>query len=282
MFLIQRPRRSVLYVPASHERAIAKARDLPCDAIILDLEDAVAPDAKGLARSQVVNALKVGGFGSREIIVRVNGLDTEWGSLDLDALRNTKPDAILAPKVSSAADALRYADRIDCDVSLWVMIETAASLFRLDELAGSAEGRLGAFVLGTNDLSKETGTKLLRDRAPMLGALWMVVAAARSRGLVVLDGVYNDIDDSAGFVEQATQGASMGFDGKTLVHPGQIALCNDVFSPSADEIVAARRIIAAFDDPVNHAKGAIRLDGRMVERLHLVAANRTLASAGLA
>jgi citrate lyase subunit beta/citryl-CoA lyase len=278
---LPRTRRSVLYVPASHERAIAKARTLPCDAVILDLEDAVAPEAKELARSRAVEALNEGGFGPREVIVRVNGLDTDWGYLDLHALRNTAHHAILAPKVSSTADVLRYAERIDWDASLWVMIETAASMFRLDEIAGSVQARLGALVLGTNDLAKETGTKLLPDRGPMLGALWMVLAAARSHGLAALDGVYNDIDDPAGFLAQARQGADLGFDGKTLIHPDQIALCNQAFTPRADEVIAARRIVAAFEDPANRAKGAIRVDGRMVERLHLAVAIRTLALADI-
>jgi citrate lyase subunit beta/citryl-CoA lyase len=274
------PRRSALYLPASNARAIAKVRELPCDVVILDLEDAVAPEAKAEAREQAIAAVREDGFGARELVIRVNGLDTEWGEADLAVLRAVRPDAVLAPKVSTAADVARYAALLGDTVPLWVMIETALSLFRLDEIAGAARGGpLAGFVMGTNDLAKEMGAELRTERTPFLGALGLAVAAARAYGLIVLDGVFNDIDDDAGFVRQAAQAVEFGFDGKTLIHPRQIAPCNAAFLPSAEAVAWASRIIAAFDAPENAAKGAIRVDGRMVERLHLHQAHRTLAAA---
>jgi citrate lyase subunit beta/citryl-CoA lyase len=278
--IASRPRRSALYLPASNARAIAKARELPCDVVILDLEDAVAPEAKAEAREQAVAAVREGGFGARELVIRVNGLDTEWGKADLAALRAVRPDAVLAPKVSTAADVARYAALLGDTVPLWVMIETALSLFRLDEIAAAAQGGpLAGFVMGTNDLAKEMGAELRTERTPFLGALGLAVAAARAYGLIVLDGVFNDIEDDAGFARQAAQAVEFGFDGKTLIHPRQIAPCNAAFLPSAEAVAWARRIITAFDAPENAAKGAIRVDGRMVERLHLHQAHRTLAAA---
>jgi citrate lyase subunit beta/citryl-CoA lyase len=276
-----RPRRSALYLPASNAKAIAKARVLPCDVVILDLEDAVAAGAKVLARKQAVEAVREGGFGPRELVVRVNGLDTEWAEADLAALAQAPPDVILAPKVSSAHDVEAYAERLGGGAPrLWVMIETAASLFRLDEIAGCGRsGPLAGFVLGTNDLAKETGAQPDTLRAPFIGVLGLAVAAARAHGLTVLDGVFNDLEDLDGFSVQARQASSFGFDGKTLIHPDQIEPCHVAFAPSAEAVAWAGRIVEAFEDPANAGKGAIRLDGRMVERLHLHQARRTLAAA---
>lgn len=274
-----RPRRSALYLPASNPRAIAKARTVPCDIVILDLEDAVAPDAKAVARLQTVAAVREGGFGGRELVVRVNGLDTPWGEADLAALATVRPDAVLVPKVGSGDEVLAYAGRLG-DVPLWAMIETAASLFRLDEISAAAEaGRLACLVMGTNDLAKETGARPGPERLPFVGALGLAVAAARAHRLAVLDGVFNDIDDNAGFAAEARQGAEFGFDGKTLIHPSQIEACNAAFTPDDAAVAWADRIVSAFAAPENAGKGAIRVDGRMVERLHLDQARRTLAAA---
>ena len=273
-----RPRRSALYLPASNARAIAKARDLPADVIILDLEDAVAPDAKAEARAQAVAALGEGGFGTRELVVRINALDTEWGEADLAALACSNAAAILVPKIASASDLAAYRSKLGGSTPLWAMIETAASLFRLDEIA-AADG-LEAFVMGTNDLAKETGARLGGSRLPFVGALGLAVAAARAHGIAILDGVFNDIEDEAGFVAEARQAVDFGFDGKTLIHPRQVDPCNVAFSPDAADIAWARRILAAFDEPGNASKGAIRVDGKMVERLHLQRARSVLAAAG--
>ncbi len=276
-----RPRRSALYLPASNLRALEKARTLPCDVVILDLEDAVAPEAKELARAQAVEAVRAGGFGRRELVVRVNGLETPWGADDLRAVAEAAPDAVLVPKVDDGDDIARYQALIAGapeHMRLWAMIETARSLFRLDEIAAaSAESRLSMFVLGTNDLAKEMGATLTTTRWPFVGALGLAVAAARAYGLGILDGVYNGLEDEAGLIEQCRQGVEFGFDGKTLIHPRQIEPCNAAFSPSAEAIGWADTILAAFELPENAGKGAIRVEGRMVERLHLVAARRTLA-----
>ena len=275
-----RPRRSALYMPASNARAIAKARSLDCDVVILDLEDAVAPDLKASAREQAVAAVRDGGFGRREVVVRINGLDTAWGADDLSALAEAAPDAILAPKVSSAAEIAAYAERLPAATPLWIMIETAISLFRLQEMAATARsGPLAGFVLGTNDLAAEMGVQTDARRAPFIGAMGLAVAAARAHGLIILDGVFNDLDDAEGFALQTRQALEFGFDGKTLIHPSQIAPCNAAFTPDAAAVEAARAVIEAFAAPENADKGAIRLNGRMVERLHLRQAERTLAAA---
>ncbi|MGH6617336.1 HpcH/HpaI aldolase/citrate lyase family protein [Sphingomonas sp.] len=280
-----RPRRSALYLPASNLKAIAKARTLPCDVVILDLEDAVAPDAKAVARENAIAAVRDGGFGSRELIVRVNGLDSEWGEADCAALAAVTPDAILVPKVSTAADIAAYARHFDGTLTpLWAMVETALSLLRLDEIASAGRndhGRLAGLVMGTNDLAKEMGAQLDLSREPFIGALGFAVAAARAYGLVILDGVFNDIDDESGFVSQARQAVKFGFDGKTLIHPRLVEPCNTAFTPDAAAIDWAHRVLGAFDEPANADRGAIRLDGKMVERLHLHQARRTLAAAGL-
>jgi citrate lyase subunit beta/citryl-CoA lyase len=282
-----RPRRSVLYMPGSNARAIEKARTLPADGVILDLEDAVAPEAKEQARQQVVDAVKAGGFGGREVFIRVNGLDTPWHADDLAAAARVGPDAILIPKVSSP-DGLELIGRrlldmhTDTKTRVWAMIETPLAIFNILSIAAEArdsEARLSCFVLGTNDLAKDTRARLVPGRAPMLAWLSTCVAAARIHGIDILDGVYNDIADADGFAAECRQGVEFGFDGKTLIHPTQIEPCNAAFSPSPDEVAWARRMIAAFDLPENKAKGVVSIDGRMIERLHADMARRTVAIA---
>ena len=273
-----RPRRSALYMPASNAKAIAKARTLACDVVILDLEDAVAPDAKEKAREAAVAAVREGGFGGRELVVRVNALATEWGEEDCAALAAAAPDAILVPKVDDGRQVAGYVERRLGGVPVWAMVETARAMLRLESLA-SAPG-LAALVMGTNDLAKELGARPGADRLPFLGVLTQAVAAARAYGLAVLDGVYNAIDDADGFSAECAQGARFGFDGKTLIHPAQIAACNAAFSPTVDDIAWAETVERAFAAPEAANKGAIRVEGKMVERLHLDQARRTLAQAG--
>jgi len=283
MTQILRPRRSALYLPASNPKALAKARTLDADVVILDLEDAVAPEAKVEARAAAVAAVGEGGFGRRELVVRANALSTEWGADDLAAIAAAGPDAVLVPKIAGAEDIARY-DRALADAPphtrLWVMIETCAVIPRLDEVAAcAASSRLAGFVLGTNDLAKEMRARLTPARTPFLPVLTAAVCAGRAHGLVVLDGVCNEFRDLGAFAAEAEQGLEFGFDGKTLIHPDQIAPCNTVFSPSADEIVWAQAVVAAFDLPENAGKGAIKVDGKMVELLHLDQARRVLAVA---
>ena len=272
-----RPRRSVLYMPGSNARALEKARDIPADALILDLEDAVAPDAKDVARQQVVDAVSAKGFGKREVIVRVNAPSTSWGGADITAVAAVRPDAILIPKVSEPSDLLRVAERAP-GVALWAMIETPLAILNIAALAAAGRG-LACFVMGTNDLVKEMRGEHMKDRANLAASLGLSVMAARAHGLAVIDGVFNDIQDGDGFAAQCRQARAFGFDGKTLIHPSQVGPCNDIFAPSADEIAAARKIIAAFELPQNKDKGAIKLDGRMVEILHADIARRTVALA---
>ena len=273
-----RPRRSALYMPAGNPRAIEKARSLACDVVILDLEDSVAPEAKPAARDLAVAATTEGGFGRRELAVRVNGLDTPWGEADLAAVSagTVRPDAVLAPKVSTPADVAAYAARLPQGVDLWIMVETCASLFALDRLAASG-GSLSALVVGSNDLVKEMRCRVDAERRPLQAALSLTVAAGRAFGLTVLDGVWNEIADLAGLEVQCRQGVEFGFDGKTLIHPRQVEPCNAVFSPSEASIAWARRVRSAFDLPENAARGALTVDGAMVERLHLAEADRLLA-----
>ena len=278
-----RPRRSVLYLPASNARAIDKARSLPCDALILDLEDAVAPDAKAEARAQAVEAVRAGGWGGREVALRVNGLDTPWGEEDLAAAVEAAPDAVLVPKISDAA-GLRAYDGAVCaapeHVRLWAMLETAAGLADITAIARTAgETRLEVLVLGLNDLSRELRARLTPGREPFLYALGAAVAAARANGLAVIDGVFMDLEDAAGLAAECRQAADFGFDGKSAIHPSQLEACNRAFTPDAESVAWARSVIAAFAAPENAAKGAIRLDGRMVERLHLMEARRVLSAA---
>ncbi|HEX8485774.1 CoA ester lyase [Sphingomonas sp.] len=274
-----RPIRSALYMPASNPRAIMKARDLACDAVILDLEDAVAPEEKPRARAAAVAAAREGGFGGRTLVVRVNAIDTEWGAADLVAVAGVGFDAVLVPKVDGPGDVHRYAAAIG-DTALWIMIETCRSVFALEPLAACAhDAALTTFVLGTNDLAKEMRARLTPERAPFLPFLAHAVAAARIHGLSVLDGVYNAIDDADGFARACAQSVEYGCDGRTLIHPSQIAACNAAFSPGEAEIAHACAIVAAFDLPENRDKGAVRVGGAMAERLHLAEAQRTLALA---
>jgi citrate lyase subunit beta/citryl-CoA lyase len=280
---LARPRRSALYMPASNAKAIDKARTLSCDVVILDLEDAVAPDAKAAAREQAVAAVKAGGFGRRELVIRCNGLDTPWGADDLAAAAAAGPDAILVPKVNDAAGVQAYDAAIASapkTTALWAMIETCASLFSLPQIAAaSASTRLTCWVMGTNDLAKEMRARQTPDRAPFHAALSLSVAAARMHGLTILDGVYNDIDNEAGLAAICEQGVDFGFDGKTLIHPKQVEICNRVFSPSRSEVDWAKAVMAAFDLPENQNKGAIRVEGRMAELLHLSQAVQLVAVA---
>jgi citrate lyase subunit beta/citryl-CoA lyase len=282
-----RPRRSVLYMPGSNVRALEKAKTLPADGFILDLEDAVAPDAKETARRQVMEAVKAGGFGKREIFIRVNGIDTSWFSDDMEAAVHAAPDAILVPKISTPQQldliGQRLLDmRADKRIRIWAMIETPLAIFNAVALAAQArdsEDRLGGFVMGTNDLAKETRARIVPGRSPMLPWLTTCVLAARTYGIDVLDGVYNNLGDADGFARECAEARDLGFDGKTLIHPNQIEVCNAAFSPSPDEVAQARKIIAAFALPENKGKGVVQIDGRMVERLHAEMAHRTVAVA---
>lgn len=276
-----RPRRSALYLPASNPKALAKARTLPADVVILDLEDSVAPEHKAEARAMAVVAVAEGGFGRRELVIRANGLGTSWGEDDLSAIAAAGPDAVLVPKVSSVAEVRAYDAALaaaPAHTQLWIMIETCACLPLLHDLAAcAAETRLSGFVLGTNDLAKEMHARLSPARTPFLPVLTMTVAAARAHGLIVLDGVCNEFRDLDLFRAEAEQGLEFGFDGKTLIHPDQIDPCNGVFSPSPAEIAWAEAVEAAFVLPENAGKGAIKVDGKMVELLHLDQARRVLA-----
>jgi len=281
-----RPRRSVLYMPGSNARAMEKARELAADAVILDLEDAVAPDAKAKARELIVKALTDGGFGRREVVVRVNGLDTAWWADDL-AVAAAKPDAVLVPKVSTPDEVRQVAARLAGvgaapELRVWAMMETPLAMLNVRDIAAAALDpamRLAAFVMGTNDLAKETRARIVPGRAPMLPWLMTCVAAARAFGLDILDGVYNDLGNAEGFAAECGEARDLGFDGKTLIHPVQIAPCNAAFSPPAEEVAWARKIIAAFDLPENATRGVIQIEGRMVERLHADMARRTVAIA---
>lgn len=280
---VARARRSALYLPASNERALAKARSLPADVVIIDLEDAVAPEAKADARAAAVAAVGEGGFGRRELVVRCNALDTPWGADDLAAIAAAGPDAVLVPKIASAQDVLAYDAALAAAppyTALWVMIETCAVLSRLDAVAAcTATTRLAGFVLGTNDLAKEMRARLRPGRAPFLPVLTQSVAAARAHGLVVLDGVCNEFRDLDLFRAETEQGLEFGFDGKSLIHPDQIDPCNALFSPSRDELAWAQAVVAAFDLPENAGKGAIRIEGKMAELLHRDQARQLLAVA---
>ena len=278
----RRPRRSALYVPGSNARALEKCRQLEADVLIFDLEDSVAPDAKEEARSRVVNLVRSGGFGARELVVRANALDSPWGGADLAAIAGIGVAAILLPKVDSPADGLKARSLLDdagapAGLALWAMIETLQAVLDAAQIA-TAAGKCGltCFVIGPNDLARTTGARMVPGRGPMLAWLSHCVLAARAHGLAILDGVFNDFRDSAGFEAECQQGRDLGMDGKTLIHPGQIAAANAAFKPSEAELADARRIIALFDRQENAGKGAIGLDGRLLERLHAEIAARTL------
>jgi citrate lyase subunit beta/citryl-CoA lyase len=266
-------------MPGANARALEKARTLAADALIIDLEDSVAPDAKAEARATACAAVTAGGYGHREVVMRINGLDTPWGEADMLAVIAAKPDAVLVPKVSTSADVSRAA-ALAKGLRLWVMIETPLAILSLRDIGAAARtANLACFVLGTNDLLKDTRMKTSNGRAALLPSLSQTVLAARAFGLDCIDGVYNDFRDETGFASECEQGVSLGMDGKTLIHPGQIDACNRIFSPSPAEVDWATRIIAAFALPENAAKGVITVDGKMVERLHLVMAERVAAIA---
>jgi len=277
-----RPRRSALYMPGANARALEKARTLDADCLLLDLEDAVAPDMKGAARQQVCAALSAGGYGAREVVVRINALDTPWGKDDLAAIANlpeaARPDAVLAPKVSSCGEIDTLTGALPKNLDLWIMIETPEAIFNLQALAARAQDTaLRCFVLGTNDLAKELRAALVPGRAPLITAVSLALLAARQYGLVALDGVFNDIADTDGLQAECQQGADMGFDGKTLIHPSQLAVCNEIFGPSADELAHARAVVEAFADPANAGQGVLKVNGKMTELLHRDIAEQTLA-----
>ena len=278
-----RPRRSVLYMPGANERALEKAKTLPADALILDLEDSVAPDAKAEGRERVCEAVANGGYGSRELTIRVNGLGTEWHADDIRAAAKAGPAAVVVPKVNSAIEvhaierALESAGAPD-HTAIWAMVETPIAMLRAHEIA-SASDRLTVFVMGTNDLAKELHAEHVPGRAPLLGGLSLALLAARATGKVILDGVYNDVKDLDGFAAECLQGRQFGFDGKTLIHPGQIEPCNQAFAPSDAEIAQSRKIIEAFEAAAAEGRGVVTVDGRMIENLHVDNARRILAVA---
>ncbi|ABD85808.1 HpcH/HpaI aldolase/citrate lyase family protein [Rhodopseudomonas palustris] len=282
-----RPRRSLLFMPGSNARALEKARLLHADGLILDLEDSVAPDAKATARAQIAKAVGDKGFGKREVLIRINSLDSPWWIDDLNMAGKAKPDGILVPKVSSVAELSAIADRLtdvgaEIAIKVWIMIETARGVLHAEELAAASqdsEMRLAGFVFGPNDISRETGIRMLPGRSAMVPMMTHCVLAARSHGLAILDGPYSDIGNIEGFAHECAQARDLGFDGKTLIHPGQIDACNAAFTPPAEDVAYARKVIAAFAEPENAARGAIQLDGRMVERLHVDMAKKTIAIA---
>jgi citrate lyase subunit beta/citryl-CoA lyase len=277
-----RPRRSVLYMPAANERALEKAKSIPADALIFDLEDAVAPDAKDAARRNACAAAASGEYGHREVTIRCNGLDTGWGSDDIAAAATSGADAVVIPKVGSVA----YLDEVSAALDaagapaamrIWAMVETPTAIF--DVRAIAAHPRVAVLVMGTNDLARELRAGLVPGRQPLVPHLATALLAAREAGKVILDGVYNDVQDANGFAAECAQGAEMGFDGKTLVHPSQVEPANEAWSPSADDVEHARRVIAAFDEAVADGRGVVTVDGRMIENLHVDNARRTLAVA---
>jgi citrate lyase subunit beta/citryl-CoA lyase len=272
MIPIARPRRSALYMPASNPRALEKVRSLPCDVVILDLEDAVLPDAKPGARAAAVAALTGEAFGRRELVIRVNALSTPWGEADLAAVAAAGPDAVLVPKISGPDDVAACEQALAAappHTRLWVMIETGAAIFSLASIAAMADStRLAGFVMGVNDLAKEMGALQPPDRTPFHAALSLSVMAARMYGLAVLDGVHNEIEDLALLESVCRQGVEFGFDGKTLIHPSHLQICNQAFTPSPAEVAWSRAVIAAFEDPANAGKGALRVQNRLAELLH--------------
>lgn len=281
MAMTFRPRRSVLYMPGSNARALEKGRTLPADGLILDLEDAVAPDAKVQARAQVVEAIRAGGYGKRELLLRVNAMNTPWGYEDLVAAATSGADAVLLPKVDSA-DTVRQAEAVldaagaPASLSIWCMMETARGILKVQEIAGSSP-RLGGLVMGTSDLAKELHCAHTAMRLPMVTSLGLCLLAARAENLAILDGVYLDLSDDEGFRGSCVQGAEIGFDGKTLIHPKTIAVANEIFAPSAEEVERSRRIIAAFDEATKEGKGVVVVDGKLIENLHVDNAKRLVA-----
>lgn len=280
-----RPRRSALYMPGSNARALEKGRTLPADVLILDLEDAVAPDAKEAARGQVLDALAEGGYGDREILVRVNGLATQWGRDDIAAMARSGADAILLPKVESAdavhrAESLMDSSGAPGGMAIWCMIETPLGVLHAEEIAG-AGGRLGGFVMGTSDLGKDLHSRHTPARAALQTSLSLCLLAARAFGLAILDGVHLDLADDRGFSESCRQGLELGFDGRTLIHPKTIAVANKIFSPGEEELAWSLKIIAAHGEVEAEGKGVVVVDGRLVENLHVENARRLVELAGM-
>jgi len=273
-----RPRRSVLYMPGSNARALEKGRTLPADGLILDLEDAVAPDAKAQARENVVKALDEGGYGKREIQLRINGLETPWGQADAQAAARSKADAILIPKVESAAQ-VRQVEQImeqagaPDSMTIWCMMETPLGMLHAEEIAKSSK-RLAGFVMGTSDLAKDLRCAHTPMRLPMVTSLGLCMLAARAYGLSILDGVYLNLEDDEGFAASCVQGKELGFDGKTLIHPKTVAKANEVFAPSESDVSWARKIIAAHAEATAQGKGVLLVEGKLIENLHVVAAKR--------
>ncbi len=278
-----RPRRSVLYMPGANERALLKARTVPADALILDLEDAVAPDAKIAARERVCTAAGSGDYGSREVAIRVNGLGTPWHADDLRAVAGAGPAAVVVPKIGSAGDvhaverALEAAGAPD-RTAIWAMVETPAAMFAARSIA-AASTRLTVLVMGTNDLANELHAEPVPGRAPLLAGLGLALLGARAEGKVILDGVYNDVKDLPGFEAECVQGRQLGFDGKTLIHPGQVEPCNRVFAPTAAQVEESRAVLAAWDEALAAGRGVATVNGRMIENLHVGNARRILAVA---
>ena len=279
-----RPRRSVLYMPAANERALEKAQTIPADAIIFDLEDAVAPDAKPDARAKAVGAVRSGLYGNRELTIRCNGLDTQWGRDDVLAAGAASPSAVVIPKV----DSVDYVDQVSvlldeagapASVMIWPMIETPTAMFNVRSIA--AHPRVAVLVMGTNDLAKELRSPLVPSRHPLVTHLATALLAAREADKVILDGVYNDVKNAEGFEAECRQGMEMGFDGKTLIHPSQVEPANAVWAPTPDDIDYAERVIAAFDEAVADGRGVVTVDGRMIENLHVDNARRVLATAAV-
>ena len=278
-----RPRRSVLYMPGANERALEKATTIPADALILDLEDAVAPDAKAEARERVCDAVRSGGYGAKEVTIRINGAGTEWHEADLLAAAAAGPHAIVVPKVDSADEvrdlvSAMHGAGASSSTSLWAMLETPRAMLHAEEIA-TASDRLTVLVMGTNDLAKELHAEHVPGRAPLQFGLQACLMAARLAGKAILDGVYNDIKDAEGFHAECVQGRQLGFDGKTLIHPSQVEPCNDVFAPSQAEVESSREIIAAFEQAQAEGRGVVTVNGRMIENLHVDNARRVLAQA---
>ena len=276
-----RPRRSVLYMPGANERALEKAKTIPADALILDLEDAVAPDAKPEARDRVCAAASSGEYGLREVTIRVNGLDTQWGADDLRAAAAAGPAAVVVPKINSVDDIAAVEKQLEAGgapdtTRIWAMLETPTAIFSAKEIVSSSE-RLAVLVMGTNDIAKELHAEHVPGRQPLLHALSTCVLAARYAGKVILDGVYNDIQNAEGFEAECIQGRQMGFDGKTLIHPSQVDPCNTVFAPTESDVEQAGKIIAAFEEAKAAGKGVVTVDGRMIENLHVENARRVLS-----
>jgi citrate lyase subunit beta/citryl-CoA lyase len=280
-----RPRRSLLFMPGSNARALEKARNLAADCLILDLEDSVAPDAKDKAREQIAKAVEARGFGKREVLVRTNSLETSWWRDDVAMAGAVVPDGILVPKISTVEDLNKIGARLSevgapTSIKVWAMIETARAVLDADKLAAASRDpktRLAGFAFGPNDIARETRIRMVPDRSTMIPMITHCVLAAHAHGLDMLDGPYSDISNLEGFAAECAQGRDLGFDGKTLIHPSHIDACNAIFTPPAEEVAEARKIIAAFKLPENASRGAIQLEGRMVERLHAEMAKRTIA-----